>query len=278
MSSLRLLSPAKLNRFLHITGRRSDGYHELQTLFQLLDWGDTMNIETLPEPALTLRCEQLDIPTQQNLAWRAARLLQTYCGVRSGAHISIEKRIPDGGGLGGGSSNAATVLLALNHLWQLHLTLDELAELGVQLGADVPIFVHGHTAWAEGIGDKLEAVTLADSHFLIIFPNCKVSTAEVFSQRQLTRNTSPITMAAFFEGTVGNDCEDVVRHLYPEVDKALIWLNKFGHAQLTGTGSCVFSGYETRAEAEAALAQLPAIWQGFAVEGVNQSPVHRALN
>ena len=215
--------------------------------------------------------------TEDNLAWRAADLLQQHSGCSLGARIRIEKRIPAGGGLGGGSSNAATTLLALNKLWDLRLTQTELADLGLKLGADVPVFVHGHSAWAEGVGEILEPVYLQGQSYLVIAPDCGVSTPEVFSSGELTRNTSPITIAAFFEGGGRNDCQNVVRQLYPEVDKALIWLEKFGQAQLTGTGACVFAVCETSAEAEALYHQLPGDWQGFVAAGVNRSPVHRAL-
>ncbi|MEP5764838.1 MAG: 4-(cytidine 5'-diphospho)-2-C-methyl-D-erythritol kinase [Halieaceae bacterium] len=277
MTSLQLRSPAKLNLFLHITGRREDGYHELQTLFQLLDFGDEMRITATDDSALTVSCPQLQLPEQQNLAWRAAELLRKHCKSGAGAHITIDKRIPAGGGLGGGSSNAATVLLALNQLWELGLSRAKLGQLGLKLGADVPLFVHGRSAWAEGIGEQLEPVEIPASHYLVVAPACAVATAEVFSHRQLTRNTSPITIAAFFEGGAPNDCESVVRQLYPEVDKALIWLGKFGQPQLTGTGSCVFSAYASRAEAEAVKDQLPDNWQGFVASGINESPLLKVL-
>jgi 4-diphosphocytidyl-2-C-methyl-D-erythritol kinase len=249
MNSLQLKSPAKLNLFLHITGRRANGYHELQTVFQLLDHTDTVNLALLEDERIELQCSGLDIPETENLAWRAARLLQHRYNCQKGAAIHIDKYIPDGGGLGGGSSNAATVLLGLNQLWGLGLSLPELADLGLSLGADVPVFVHGNSAWAEGIGEILT----------------------------LTRNTSPITIAAFFEGGGRNDCQSVVRQLYPEVDKALIWLEKFGQAQLTGTGACVFATFESKAEAEARYQQLPGDWHGFVAAGIDHSPVHEAL-
>lgn len=277
MSVLQLISPAKLNLFLHITGRRSDGYHELQTLFQLLDVGDRMRLLLRADSQINVRCPALDIPADANLAWRAAHLLQQRYNVKRGADIDIDKLLPAGGGLGGGSSNAATTLLALNVLWQLQLSLSELAALGLQLGADVPVFVLGHSAWAEGVGEVLQALELPTAHYLVIAPACTVSTAEVFSHRQLTRNTAPIKMATVF-GTGGrNDCEKVVRQLYPEVDNALIWLEKFGRSQLTGTGACVFSRFATEDQARAVLQQLPAGWHGFVAAGVNQSPVHAAL-
>ncbi len=273
MTTLELLSPAKLNLFLHITGQRPDGYHTLQTLFQLLDFGDRLRLEATDSDQLQLSCPGLDLPVEDNLAMRAAVLLREATGCRRGASIHIDKRLPDGGGLGGGSSNAATVLLALNHLWELGLTGPELAAIGLQLGADVPVFVHGHSAWAEGIGELLTPVDLPQSYYLVVAPDCRVSTAEVFSRRELTRNTSPITIAAFFAEGGQNDCENAVRALYPEVDNMLIWLEKFGSARLTGTGSCVFLTFASRQQAEAVQRQLPDNWSSFIAGGLNRSPV-----
>jgi 4-diphosphocytidyl-2-C-methyl-D-erythritol kinase len=277
VNTLRLPAPAKLNLMLHITGRREDGYHELQTVFQLLEVGDSLTISTNPSGELQLSCPALPMAQQQNLAWRAARLLQQHSGSSLGADITLDKRLPTGGGLGGGSSNAATVLLALNRLWRLDLSLPELARLGLQLGADVPVFVLGSSAWAEGIGEKLDPVQLPQRYYLVITPNCAISTAEVFSHRQLTRHTSPITIAHFFDEGGRNDCQAVVRQIYPEVDNALIWLEKFGQAQLTGTGACIFAAFESEQEAEAVYQQLPAPWRGFVAAGINQSPVHGLL-
>lgn len=271
---LTLLSPAKLNLFLHILGRRPDGYHRLQTLFQLLDWGDTLRFEVNESGTVTLEGDALGIPAGDNLIVRAARLLQQGS---LGAHITLAKRIPAGGGLGGGSSNAATTLLALNHLWELGLSHPELMQLGRGLGADVPVFVGGRTAWAEGVGEILTPVDLPPAWYLVITPACHVSTAEIFSHRELTRNTSPIKIAAFFEGTSRNDCQDLVRRLYPEVDKALIWLAKFGEARLTGTGASVFASFGSRADAETALRQMPGAWKGIVAGGLNESPVLTAL-
>jgi 4-diphosphocytidyl-2-C-methyl-D-erythritol kinase len=277
VNTLRLPAPAKLNLMLHITGRREDGYHQLQTVFQLLEVGDSLTISTNHSGELRLSCPALPMPQQQNLAWRAARLLQQHSGSSLGADITLDKRLPTGGGLGGGSSNAATVLLALNRLWRLDLSLPELARLGLQLGADVPVFVLGSSAWAEGIGEILDPVQLPQRYYLVITPNCAISTAEVFSHRQLTRHTSPITIAHFFDEGGRNDCQAVVRQIYPEVDNALIWLAKFGQAQLTGTGACIFAAFESEQEAEAIYQQLPAPWRGFVAAGINQSPVHGLL-
>ena len=273
-NSLDLLSPAKLNLFLHITRRRPDGYHELQTLFQLLDWGDRMQFTANHGGRISLDGPDLGIPPEDNLICRAARLLQRD---DLGVHISLHKRIPAGGGLGGGSSNAATTLLALNRLWELGLSRVQLQQVAAGLGADVPVFVGGHTAWAEGVGEILTPVELPRHWFLILVPDCHVSTGEIFSHRQLTRNTTPIKIAAFFEGASRNDCQELVRRLYPKVDKALFFLEKFGEARLTGTGACVFAQFGTRAEAEAVQRQVPQEWTSILAQGVNESPVLRAL-
>ncbi len=273
-AALQLLSPAKLNLFLHITGRRADGYHELQTVFQLLDWGDRLQFTPDSSGETRLEGGELGIPAEENLILRAASLLQSG---RRGVRIRLDKRIPAGGGLGGGSSNAATTLLALNHLWQVNLPAAELAVIGAGLGADVPVFLGGHTAWAEGTGDRLEPLEMPERWYLVVVPGCHVSTAEIFSHRQLTRNSAPIKMAAFLDGDSRNDCQPLVRRLYPEVDKALKLLDNFGDARLTGTGACVFVSFATEGEAAAAREQLPAGWTHFAARGVNTSPVLQAL-
>ena len=273
--SLSLLSPAKLNLFLHITGRREDGYHELQTLFQLLDWGDSLHFTSNDSGEITLSGCDLDIPLAQNLITRAAHALPRH--PQQGAAIKLEKRIPEGGGLGGGSSNAATTLLALNYLWQLGLTAGELQLIGAQLGADVPVFTGGYTAWAEGIGEILTPVEMPPSWYLVVVPDCHVSTAQIFSNEQLTRNTSPIKIAAFFEGHSRNDCQDLVRNLHQEVDNALKWLDNFGDAKLTGTGACVFASFPDKQQARHALGQLPNSMTGFVAQGLNKSPVLSAL-
>ncbi|MEE4661583.1 MAG: 4-(cytidine 5'-diphospho)-2-C-methyl-D-erythritol kinase [Halieaceae bacterium] len=277
-AALQLRSPAKLNLFLHITGRRDDGYHLLQTVFQLLDFGDDVQLSATDDGLITLECPGVDVATQDNLAFRAAAALQARSGSSAGAHIRIEKRIPAGGGLGGGSSNAATVLLGLNSLWQTGLSSDELADIGLHLGADVPVFVRGHSAWAEGVGEAITPVQIPPRHYLVVAPACSVSTAEVFRHRELTRNSAPITIAAFFAGGGRNDCESVVRQLYPEVDNALNFLENFGTARLTGTGGCVFLTLDSASAAAAVQAQLPSAWRSFTAAGVDRSPALDALN
>lgn len=279
MAVMTLPAPAKLNLFLHVTGRRADGYHTLQTVFQLLDYGDALAFA--PAATLQLAGTPAGVPAADNLVLRAARALQQATGCRQGAHIRLSKRLPLGGGLGGGSSDAATALLGLNRLWQTGLDLTALARLGLALGADVPVFVHGHSAWAEGIGEQLSPVTLPEDWFVVLTPDCAVATAAIFSAPELTRQTAPITIAAF-SGPGGlngsrNDCEPVVRRRYPAVDRLLCWLGQFGEARLTGTGASVFARQPSREAADAVLQQAPVGVTGFVARGVNRSPLHQTL-
>lgn len=271
--ALTRLAPAKLNLFLHITGRRADGYHELQTLFQLLDYGDELSFDPLPNGDLSLHAEgptASAMPLDDNLILQAAELLrQEAMDPMLGAAISVGKRLPAGAGLGGGSSDAAATLLALNELWQLDLPEARLCELGVKLGADVPVFLRGRSAWAEGVGEILTPVELPNAFFLVVTPPCFVSTKEVFSQENLTRNSPAIKMADFLAGRSRNDCEAVTRALYPAVAEALDWLAQFTEARMTGTGASVFARCASRAEAEQLLARLPEPLTGFVAQGVN---------
>ncbi len=279
-----LAAPAKLNLFLHITGRRDDGYHDLQTVFQLLNVGDELTFmrRTDGDIRVTWGGPQVldNIPLTQNLVYRAARLLQDrFPKARSqGADITLRKNLPSGGGLGGGSSDAATTLLGLNHLWGTLAGVEELAELGRCLGADVPVFVRGHSAWAEGVGERLQALELPKSWYLVIHPGCSVSTAEIFSHAELTRDTPAITIAAFFAGPTRNDCEKLVRRRYEAVDKALIFLRKFGEARMTGTGASVFAAFANEAAARDVQAQVPAHWTSFVAQGVNRSSAWEQLD
>lgn len=268
------LAPAKLNLFLHILGRREDGYHDLQTLFQLLDAGDTLRFATAPRGELQLHLSTNStgqvVPLADNLILKAARLLRDHVGKpQLGAEIQLEKQLPMGGGLGGGSSDAATTLLALNQLWELGLTQQELQSLGLQLGADVPVFIGGRSAWGEGVGENLEPIELPPRWYLVITPNCLVSTAQIFGHENLTRNTPAIKMADFLAGGSRNDCESVTRNLYPEVDKALNWLSQYGPARMTGTGASVFADFPGEEPARAALSALPDYWRGFVAQGIN---------
>jgi 4-diphosphocytidyl-2-C-methyl-D-erythritol kinase len=278
MSSLTLLSPAKLNLFLHITGRRADGYHNLQTLFQLLDYGDEMTLNTRSDGQITLTPDLPGVALEQNLIIKAVRKLEAYKTPTAGVDIHLLKRLPMGGGIGGGSSNAATTLVALNHLWDCGLNKKQLQAIGLQLGADVPVFINAQTAWAEGVGEALEPIKMQPKWFLVVQPDCHVSTAEIFLHKDLTRDTSAIKVAAFLERGGKNDCEALARKLYPQVDKALIWLQKFDrNARMTGTGACVFASFESAEKAQQVQALLPSDLPGFVAQGVNQSPLYKLL-
>ncbi len=274
MDSLSLLAPAKLNLFLHVNGRRADGYHELQTLFQLLDYGDQMRFECQDDGVISLHVTDTHrsrmLPLENNLILRAASELARVSGCKAGATITLDKRLPVGGGLGGGSSNAATGLLALNELWGLGLSVDELCRIGVGLGADVPVFVRGRSAWGEGIGEKLAPVALPEQWYLVVTPPCQVSTAAVFNDENLTRNSAKIRIADFLAGRCRNDCEPVTRRLYPTVDEALTWLGQFGEARMSGTGASVFIPLADEAAGKKILADLPAGWNGFAAKGIER--------
>jgi 4-diphosphocytidyl-2-C-methyl-D-erythritol kinase len=270
VKTLFTLSPAKLNLFLHVTGRRPDGYHYLQTVFQLLNWGDDMRFEWRASPDITLSGDTDDITPEDNLILRAAKLI---CPSDQGAHIHVRKRIPRGGGLGGGSSNAATTLLALNRLWELGLSLDALLRIGAPMGADVPVFIQGQNAWAEGIGEELTPLSLPKRWFVVAQPDCMVSTAEIFAHPELTRQTPPITVQAFFSGAGRNDLQPVVVSRYPEVQRAVEWLKEQSpDARMTGSGACVFASVESEQQARNIAKQAP---QGLAVvvaEGLDRLP------
>jgi 4-diphosphocytidyl-2-C-methyl-D-erythritol kinase len=266
---------AKINLFLHITGRREDGYHELQTLFQLLDFGDDLVFEPREDGVLKRIGSDYGIPEEQDLCLRAARLLKEVTGCRLGANIALDKRIPIGAGLGGGSSNAATTLLALNHLWQLGMPRGELATLGLSLGADVPVFVRGRSAWAEGVGEILEPITLPEQWFVVLTPSVSVSTAAVFSHKYLTRDSDAITIRDFRAGQGINQLEEVVRSEYQEVDKLLNWLNNYGDARMTGSGSSGFLPVADESAGRLVLAELPDKVTGFVARGLNEHPLFR---
>lgn len=274
---LQLLAPAKINLFLHITGRRPDGYHLLQTVFQMLDYGDLLTFEVTNEPNISREYTLANVKAEQDLVVRAAKLLQQHCHVSQGVRITLDKRLPLGGGLGGGSSDAATTLLALNYLWSTGLALPELADLGLQLGADVPVFVHGHTAWAEGVGQLLTPVELPEDWYVVLNPQVNVSTAEVFSDSQLIRDCPPITIRDFLAGQGRNVCQPIVAARYPEVMAALEALSRYAPAMMTGTGASVFARFERPDLAEAAWRELSASWQGFVARGVQVSPAHTGL-
>ncbi|WP_133407913.1 4-(cytidine 5'-diphospho)-2-C-methyl-D-erythritol kinase [Parashewanella tropica] len=267
-------APAKLNLFLHINGRREDGYHELQTLFQFIDTCDYLEFKLTNEPPLVLHSELNEVVApSDNLILKAAKLLKKHTSYSGGAEISLEKNLPMGGGIGGGSSNAATTLVALNALWKTGLSIDELAELGVQLGADVPVFARGFAAFAEGVGEKLTPVTLPENYYLVLTPNVHVSTAKVFSDPDLPRNTPKLSLATLMQNTWQNDCQTLVAKLHPQVAKALDWLVEYAPSRMTGTGACVFGEFEDKQQALKVLSQLPADLSGFVAQGLNQSPL-----
>ena len=276
-------SPAKLNLFLYITGQRADGYHTLQTLFQFLDYGDTIDIAPRSDGEIHLLTPVEGVAHEDNLIVRAARLLMKAASESnrlpkgSGADISIDKRLPMGGGLGGGSSNAATVLVALNHLWQCGLSVDELAELGLTLGADVPVFVRGHAAFAEGVGEILTPVEPEEKWYLVAHPGVSIPTPVIFNDPDLPRNTPKRSIKTLLKCEFGNDCEVIARKRFREVDAALSWLLEYAPSRLTGTGACVFAEFDTESRARQVLEQAPEWLKGFVAKGVNLSPLHRAL-
>lgn len=275
--NLILPAPAKLNLFLHITGRRADGYHNLQTLFRMLNVGDELSFQADDSGEIRFSCSDVSISGDDNLVVRAAKLLQALAAEGAGARIHLNKRTPMGGGLGGGSSDAATTLHALNVLWQLQLSTQQLADIGLKLGADVPVFVHGQTAFAEGVGEKLQPVELADCWYLVVTPDAHVSTAAVFTHPDLIRNSKPLTLADLMTSPWRNDCQPLVERLCPQVAITLQWLVEYAPSRMTGTGASVFAEFADELSARRALADLPANCRGFVARGLNQSPLLTAL-
>lgn len=277
-------APAKLNLFLHVVGRRPDGYHLLQTVFRFVDYGDSLSF-TIREDGVIRRMNPLPgLDPEQDLTVRAARLLQQETGCRLGADIVLEKRLPMGGGLGGGSSDAATTLLALNRLWNLNLSRQILQELGLRLGADVPVFVFGESAFAEGVGEKLQPVALPPAWYVVLVPPVAVSTVEIFTSRELTRDTKPIKMSDFSTGCgrlvqqLKNDLEPVVCRKYPQVAECLDWLRAFGDARMTGSGACVFAAFSSQEEANKVFSMKPAQMAGFVAKGLDRHPLYSFIS
>lgn len=266
-------APAKLNLFLHIIGRRADGYHLLQTLFQLLDWGDELIIEATRDGAIRRTQAVAGVPRHQDLTLRAAQLLQRESGCKQGAKISLSKHIPLGSGLGGGSSDAATVLHALNNAWDCGLSIPDLAELGARLGADVPVFIYGQSAWAEGIGNQLQALSTGEPWYVLVFPAIAVSTATVFADPALKRDTAPIQRTEFDLSATGNDCTEVVLKLFPALGEIMRDLAHWGSPRLTGTGSCIFLPVSGKKQANRITEALKSRYNVRAVRGVDHSPV-----
>ena len=266
-------APAKLNLFLHVVGRRPDGYHLLQSVFRLIDRHDTLHLSPNQDGRIRRMQDVAGVPEEQDLCIRAAKLLQAHTGTSQGVDIRLDKRLPMGGGLGGGSSDAATVLLALNRLWSLQLSRQELLSLGLQLGADVPFFLFGRNAWAEGIGEQLQAVSLPPAWYVVLTPDAQVATAQIFASQELTRDTNPAKMAAFFKGYGRNDLEPVVCKQYPAVASALEWLRQFGDARMSGSGASVFLECADEAEAQRIFSLKPKRVNGFVAAGLEQHPL-----
>ncbi len=272
-------APAKLNLFLHITGQREDGYHLLQTVFQFLDYGDAMQFSLRQDGQIVRQTDLPGIPESEDLIVCAANLLQQELGVSLGIDIRIDKRLPMGGGLGGGSSDAATTLVALNQIWDCGLSREQLAELGLTLGADLPVFIHGHAAWAEGVGEQLNSINPVEPWFVVLNPAINVPTSAIFSSKSLNRTCSAITIRDFQENSamLENVCESVVRELYPEVDEALRDLSQFGVARMTGTGACIFAAFATATLASDVFRVLETKWSGFVAKGCNISPLYKPV-
>ena len=271
-------APAKLNLFLHVTGRRADGYHSLQTAFRLIDRADTLRFTARDDGKITLRRPLEGVPPEQDLCVRAAALLSHATGHLAGVEIDLDKRIPIGGGLGGGSSDAATTRIVLNHVWRLRLKRAELQQLALKLGADVPVFVFGENAFAEGVGEQLTPLALPAAWYLVLVPPVQVPTATVFAAPELTRDAKPIKITAFFDGlkerALRNDLEPVVSKRYPEVAHHLAWLNQHGEARMSGSGACVYAEFSTESAAHAAYAQLPLAMRGFVARGLERHPLY----
>lgn len=267
-------APAKLNLFLHVTGRRDDGYHLLQSVFRFIDYGDSLTFKVRTDQRIVLTQALPSVPVERDLCYRAAQLLQTAAGIRQGVEITLEKHLPLGGGLGGGSSDAATTLIVLNRLWGAGLSRSALMRLGLQLGADVPVFIFGDNAWAEGIGEVLTPITLDPAWYVVLIPPVSVPTATIFSAPELTRNTLPVTIPGFSAGQIRNDLEPVVVTRYPVVGQHLAWLKQFATARMTGSGACVFAPFSAEPAARAVLAQKPAWIEGFVAAGLAQHPLH----
>jgi 4-diphosphocytidyl-2-C-methyl-D-erythritol kinase len=273
-------APAKLNLFLHVVGRRQDGYHLLQTVFRLIDFSDQLSFQLRADGVIKLHNPIAGVPVEKDLCVRAAQLLKQQTGTEQGVDIFLQKRIPMGGGLGGGSSDAATTLLVLNRLWQVNLNKEQLLALGLQLGADVPVFIFGQNAFAEGVGEELTAIELPPAWYLVVVPPVQVSTAEVFASKELTRNTLPIKIPPFSVGQGHNDLELVVCQAYPEVVQCLEWLKRLENTTITamsGSGACVFAEFATELAARAAFEQMPAEMKGFVAKGLDDHPIHESM-
>lgn len=279
-SSLHCLAPAKLNLFLHVTGRRADGYHLLQTAFQLIDRCDTLEVQSRNDQRIRRTNTVAGVSEEDDLIVRAARLLQAHTHSRLGADLTLHKLLPMGGGVGGGSSDAATTLIALNHLWDCGLKRQELMELGLHLGADVPFFIFGHNAFAEGVGEQLQEITTPEAWFVVIEPGVQVPTPAIFSAKGLTRDTKPIRITDFSSSAKTNwknDLQAVACSMYPEVGKAIQWLKNFGDAKMTGSGACVFCAFPDENSAEKVLSQVPENWISWKAKALREHPMYHLV-
>jgi 4-diphosphocytidyl-2-C-methyl-D-erythritol kinase len=274
---LSLPAPAKLNLMLQITGRRDDGYHLLETVFQFIDLCDLLEFELREDGRIERHSGNSPIAAADDILLRSASLLQSRYQVKKGVDIAIDKKIPVGGGLGGGSSDAATCLLALNRLWRLDLSLDQLARIGLEIGADVPVFVGGRAAWATGVGEELQPIELEQPFYLVIDPKTGISTAEIFAAQELTRNCDPLTIRAFLRGEGTNVCQPVVRNRYPQVAAAIDWLQQSASARMSGTGACVFAAFDSLERAEEVKSRVPKKWSAYLARGLNRNPLHQQL-
>jgi len=277
MQNLSLPSPAKLNLFLHILGHREDGYHNIQTVFQFIDWCDTLRFHVRSDDVIQLHSNMTCLADADNLVIKAAYCLREATGCKQGVNINLQKVLPIGGGVGGGSSNAATTLLALNYLWKTQLPIDELLTLGGTLGADVPIFIYGHAAWAEGIGNELTAIILPEPWYVLLVPELSIRTESLFKDPRLTRDSAALTIDSYHPDQGHNDFEKLQRFDYPEIAKALDWLGQFSKARMTGSGCVVFAGFDSKEEAGTIAAQAPSAYQAQVVQGLNESPLHKML-
>ena len=273
--SLQLISPAKLNLFLHIVGQREDGYHNLQTIFQFIDFSDQLTFRVRNDNEIKLTPTLITLSTRENLITRAAKLLRRETGCVKGVDIVLSKNLPMGAGLGGGSSNAATTLVALNQLWDLNLSRQQLMDIGLELGADVPIFIYGHSAWAEGLGNEFTSMILPNRWYLLVIPPCHVNTRKMFIDERLTRDTPRIKITDYRAGVGHNDFEPLVRQCYPEVDAALNWLSQFGDARMSGSGGVVFLGFDSLDEASRIAARVPKGLSCKVARGLNRSPLYQ---
>lgn len=277
MENLSLPSPAKLNLFLHIINQRDDGYHNIQTLFQFVDWCDTLHFHVRSDDGIYLESNMDDVAESDNLIVKAAKHLRSATGCQKGIDIRLEKNLPMGAGMGGGSSNAATTFLALNYLWQTQLPIENLLSLGRDIGADVPIFVYGHAAWAEGIGDELTPMILPERWYVLLVPKVSIRTESIYKDPRLTRDSAALTIDHYHPDQGHNDFEKLLRFDHPEIAHALDWLGQFAKSRMTGSGSVVFAGFDSKEEAGTIAAQAPPDYQARVVKGLNESPLHQVL-